>query len=132
MEDRNDNAADHALHDLGTQLEQTIVHMRAAGERIDQLTRLRAAGRPWFDIVSRERRPLLVEMITQALDDLGTIGGRFRREQARALQREQVSITRISQLYGVSRQRVSILVRDQPRRSGPGERPRENDQESVS
>jgi hypothetical protein len=111
VEHQDDDAAVRALDDLHSQLERTIAELRAAGERIEQLARLRAAGHSWFDIVSNEERPLVVETITRALDDLGAVGGRFRREEALALQQEDISINRISQLFGVSRQRISALVR---------------------
>jgi hypothetical protein len=107
-----DDDAVRALNELSVQLEQTIRELQAAGHRLEELARLRAAGHSWIDIVSNEDRPLIVETITRALDDLGAVGGRFRREEALALQREGISITRISQLFGVSRQRISALVRD--------------------
>ena len=70
-----------------------------------------AAGIPWAEIVENEERPLVVELIATVLLDLGETGSRFRREEALALQRENVSITRISQLFGVSRQRISAILR---------------------
>lgn len=112
MTDRVDDPAELALRELGAQLERTVAELRAAGERLELLAALRAEGRSWTDIVSNEDRPLIVETITRALDDLGAIGGRFRREEARALMREDVSISRVSQLFGVSRQRISALVRE--------------------
>lgn len=117
-----------ALHALGVQLEQTIRDLQAAGERLDQLAQLRAAGRSWFDIVSREERPLIVETITRALDDLGAVGGRFRREEALALQREDVSINRIGRLFGVSRQRISALVSERRSTVRATARPGETDE----
>ena len=65
---------------------------------------------PAGEIVQREERPLVVEAVSRALDDLGAVGGRFRREEARALHDEDVSITRIGKLFGVSRQRVSAIL----------------------
>lgn len=114
MHENDGDPAMQALEELRGQLARTVGELRTAAERVEQLTRLRAAGRSWFEIVSAEDRPLIVETITHALDDLGAVGGRFRREEALALQREQVSINRISRLFGVSRQRVSALVRERP------------------
>jgi hypothetical protein len=114
-DERNDDEAVHALRDLVDQLERTVAELRSAAERADQLVEQRAAGRSWYEIVSAEQRPLIVETITRALDDLGEVGSRFRREEALALRREQLSITRISELFGVSRQRVSALVQERPR-----------------
>jgi len=99
-----------ALRELGTQLDRTMADLARARERVAQLDRLRTAGAGWHEIVQREERPLVVEAVSRALDDLGAVGGRFRREEARALHDEDVSITRIGKLFGVSRQRVSAIL----------------------
>lgn len=109
--DQGDDAG-HAVDELRAQLVVTIGELQSAADRLEHLVRLRAAGRSWTDIVSQEDRPLIVETITGALDALGAVGGRFRREEALALRREGLSITRIGQLFGVSRQRISVLVRE--------------------
>lgn len=112
MTNERDDAAMRALDELRTQLERTIDELRAAGKRLDELARLRAGGRSWFDIVSNEDRPLVVERVSRAIDDLGAVGGQFRRAEARALIQEEVSMNRVGSLFGVSRQRISALVRD--------------------
>jgi hypothetical protein len=110
-----DDAAVQALRALVAQLERTVTELQAVTERADQLISQRAAGWSWREIVGREQRPLIIETITRALDDLGEAGSRFRREEALALRREQISITRISELFGVSRQRVSTLLQERDR-----------------
>lgn len=85
---------------------------RNQGYRADILRKHRRSGRSWLDVVTIEERPLIVERITCAMDSLATKGGRWRRKQARALRAEGVSINRIAALYGVTRQRISALVRD--------------------
>ena len=110
MTDQSDDAAVEALATLIEQLEHTTAQLRAASERAHELIEQRSGGRSWHEIVSSEERPLIVERITRALDDLGAAGSHFRREEARALQREGLSITDISKLFGVTRQRVSTLV----------------------
>jgi hypothetical protein len=100
-----------ALDELGRRLEITVADLLAALERVDELRQLRAAGAAWADIVAGEERPLIVERITRVLVDLGDVGGRFRRAEAIALQQEGVSLNQIGQMFGVSRQRVSMLVR---------------------
>jgi hypothetical protein len=121
MHVRIEDGADQALDRLDRQLARTIADLQEAAERVHQLQQLRAQGRTWYDIVANEDRPLIVEMISYAIDDLGAVGGRFRREQALALRREEVTISRIGQLFGVSRQRASVLVRPRPQGGGaPG------------
>jgi hypothetical protein len=100
----------HALVELRAGLERTVADLNAAAARADELIERRAGGATWLDIVSKEEPPLVIETITRALDDLGELGSRFRREEALALQREDVSITRIGELFRVSRQRVSTIL----------------------
>ena len=107
-----------ALGELSAQIRRSIVELQAADERLTHLAELRADGQSWLDIVSNESRPLVVETITHVLENLGETGSRFRREEALALQRENVSTYRIGRLFGVSRQRISALVRG--RDSSPG------------
>jgi signal transduction histidine kinase len=107
--DTGDSAV-QALVELRAGLERTIADLTAAAARADELIERRKAGASWLDIVTKEERPLVIETITRVLDDLGELGSRFRREEALALQRENVSITRISELFRVSRQRVSTIL----------------------
>lgn len=106
----NDDPAIHALVELRAGLERTITALEAASARAEELIERRTAGASWYDIVSTEEPPLVIETITQVLDDLGELGSRFRREEALALQREDVSITKIGELFRVSRQRVSTIL----------------------
>jgi hypothetical protein len=70
-------------------------------------SRLRRRGR-----VTAEERPLIVESISTVLGSLSSAGHTWRREQAVALKREDVSINRIAALFGVTRQRISTLLRE--------------------
>jgi hypothetical protein len=72
----------------------------------------RRAGAPWVEIVTTEAKPLIVESISTVLGSLATAGHAWRREQASALQGEHVSINRIAALFGVTRQRISALLRE--------------------
>ncbi|MDN5915849.1 MAG: hypothetical protein L0I76_12175 [Pseudonocardia sp.] len=105
-----------ALVELRTQLEHTVAELNAAAERADELIALRTDGRSWREIVFQEEPPLIIERISRALETLGGAGSRFRREEARALQRENLSITAIGKLFGVTRQRASMLVQDRVER----------------
>ncbi len=69
----------------------------------------RRAGRQWLQIVTDESRPLDVERISSGPAGAGSA---WRRAQARALQEEHVSINRIAALFGVTRQRISALLRE--------------------
>ena len=105
-----DDPAIQALVELRACLGRTIAELSAASVRADELIERRTGGASWYDIVLAEEPPLVVETISRVLDDLGELGGRFRREEALALQREDISITRIGELFRVSRQRVSTIL----------------------
>jgi hypothetical protein len=107
-----DDAAARALEGLVTELDACIAELQRARTRSKTLLEKRRTGRPWLDIVTGEARPLVVESISTVLSSLATAGHAWRREQASALQREQVSINRIAALFGVTRQRISALLRE--------------------
>jgi hypothetical protein len=107
-----DDAATQALCALMLEIEACTARLAQAHERAEQLLRTRRAGSSWESIVTGEERPLVVEQISSVLASLNTAGADWRREQAAALQAEGVSINRISAMFGVTRQRISALLRD--------------------
>lgn len=107
-----DSSADRALAALTEELAACLQSLGIALERARDLRRQRADGTTWLDAVRAEEPPLVVERITHALDTLNTAGGRWRREEAAALHAEGMSINGIAALFGVTRQRASVLVRD--------------------
>ena len=105
------DAADDALEQLISELAAVVDELGRARQRAVELREQRAQGLDWYSIVAAEEHPLIVEQVTSAMSSLATVGGRWRREQAAALAAEDVSINRIAALYGVTRQRVSALLR---------------------
>jgi hypothetical protein len=63
------------------------------------------------EIVPNEERPLIVELITANLELLSGVGSRLRRAEAKALYDEGLTMDEIATLFGVSRQRVAVLLR---------------------
>jgi predicted XRE-type DNA-binding protein len=106
-----EDAAGQALDQLSTQLALVAQELEHARTRALDLQAQRREGRSWYDIVSSEERPLIVEQVSSAMNALATAGGLWRRTQAQALHDENVSINRIADLYGVTRQRVSALLK---------------------
>ncbi|MCW2635085.1 MAG: hypothetical protein JWQ99_1452 [Blastococcus sp.] len=104
--------AARALLDLIAELDRCLGELSETRSRADDLLREHRSGRPWLAIVTAETRPLVVERISTVLAGLATAGHAWRREQALALQAEQVSINRIAALFGVTRQRISALLRE--------------------
>jgi len=104
--------ATRSLTDLVAAIDDCIIRLTAARERAQQLLAAREAGTSWLEIVTSESRPLVVETVSTVLSSLSRAGSTFRREQAHALQAEHVSINRIAGLFGVTRQRISALLRE--------------------
>lgn len=104
-----------ALDELVAALQENSRRNQLAVARAEEIKRERAAGKRWSEIVSGEQR-LIVELLTQNLAALTTSGSRLRRLEARALHDEGLSMEKIGRLFGVTRQRISELLR-QPGRS---------------
>jgi DNA-binding NtrC family response regulator len=102
----------NALAELENALERNQATIEAAHERIEYLRRELTAGRKLPDIVPAETTPVLVRLLTESANLLHTYGTRVRRTEARALHREGMTMEEIATLFGVSRQRVSQLLRD--------------------
>ncbi|MGY1732186.1 hypothetical protein ACI798_11775 [Geodermatophilus sp. SYSU D01045] len=112
-----------ALEELVREIDRCAAELQDARTRAQQLLTQRRAGDSWLAIVTEESRPLVVERITTVLGALAGAGSVWRRAQARALQAEQVSINRIAAMFGVTRQRISALLREQPARDDGRETP---------
>jgi DNA-directed RNA polymerase sigma subunit (sigma70/sigma32) len=80
-------------------------------KRIAQLRRLRSRGASYAEIVSSRDGPLIVQLLTESSKSLDTSGANVRRAEARALYEEGLTMEQIAERFGVTRQRVSILLR---------------------
>jgi len=101
-----------ALTDLVDAIDDCVLQLESTRERGLELLAARNSGTSWLDIVTAESRPLVVETVSTVMATLARAGSTFRREEAHALQAEHVSINRIAALFGVTRQRISALLRD--------------------
>ena len=99
-------------------------------ERAEYIKRMRADGKAYSEIVPTEERPLIVEMLSSNLERLAEVGSKLRRAEAQALYDEGMTMAQIADLFGVSRQRIAVLVRS-PRPDDPdahlSESPASND-----
>lgn len=107
----NDQVLD-ALEQLLTTLEQVDRSIGTIHDRAEHLLQLRAEGEDYLAIIDQEQRPLIVEVLTDMISELHEASSGFRRAEARALHREGVTMDRIGQLFGVTRQRISALLRN--------------------
>jgi predicted XRE-type DNA-binding protein len=106
-----DDAFLEALTALDAALADNQQRMKLIKRRIAQLRRLRASGASYADIVSSRDGPLLVQMLTESSVALDTSGAMVRRAEAHALYAEGLTMDQIAEHFGVSRQRVSVLLR---------------------
>jgi hypothetical protein len=80
-------------------------------KRMARIRRARARGVPYSDLVSNEDGPLIVQLLTQSSTVLDTSGANVRRAEAQALYDEGMTMDQIAERFGVTRQRVSALLR---------------------
>ena len=111
--------ADDAFLRALTALEATLAdnqeRTKLIKKRITQLRRLRAKGASYAEIVATRDGPLLVQLLTESSKALDTSGASVRRAEARALYAEGLTMDQIAERFGVTRQRVSTLLRKAPK-----------------
>jgi hypothetical protein len=100
-----------ALRDLAAALERNKERIDRAVAKTDELCDARSEGDEWSKIVEQSGGTLVIELIGANLDELYGAGGRVRRAMAAELHREGLSMEAIARLFGVTRQRVSALLR---------------------
>ena len=103
---------DRALGDLERTLNANAQRMAQIKRRIAEIRRQRSAGRSYREIVEATQGDLSVQLITEATQALDEVGARVRRTEALALYREGMTMEEIAEKFGVTRQRVSALLRD--------------------
>ena len=103
---------DDALRDLEQALDANALRMAQLKRRIAEIRRQRSAGRSYREIVEATEGDLSVQLITEATQALAEFGARVRRAEALALYGEGMTMEEIAKKFGVTRQRVSALLRD--------------------
>jgi DNA-directed RNA polymerase specialized sigma24 family protein len=101
-----------ALDGLEAALEENARRSKEMKRRIAQVRRKRSRGATWTDIVSAETPPLIVQLVTDSSRALDEHGGRVRRTEVLALYDEGMTMEQIAEKFGVTRQRVSSLLRE--------------------
>ncbi len=101
-----------AIADLEKALDENSKRAELMKTRIAEIRRQREAGRTYRQIVDTEDAPLVVRLLTESSRALDETGARVRRTEALALHEEGMTMEQIADKFGVSRQRVSGLLRD--------------------
>ena len=80
-------------------------------EDLAALRNHRVRGRSWHRIISEVDSPNPLSALTTIASNFARASGAFRRALAVGLRKEGMQVTEIAALFGVSRQRVSALIR---------------------
>lgn len=100
-----------ALEDLVRAAEQMAHAITLVGTRAAEIRTCREEGLSYREIVSREDTPLIAGMLTETIARFEAAGTRFRQAEARALHQEGMTMDQIADLFGLTRQRISALLR---------------------
>ena len=99
-----------ALEALGSALDENAERTEAIKARIEQVRRARAEGLTYSEIAQGDGRPI-VQLVTESATALDTYGVRLRRIVAQELYDQGMTMDQIASVFGVTRQRVSALLR---------------------
>jgi len=100
-----------ALDNLEQTLDDNTARIKLMKKRITTIRRERANGKTWRQIVEAEDAPLIVQLLRENTQGLNDAGSRVRRTEALALHDEGMTMDQIAEKFGVTRQRVSGLLR---------------------
>jgi hypothetical protein len=112
---RADDEVLAAIEELCVTLREINKRNDLALERAAEIRRQRAAGRTYREIVEDAAGPLVVELTRENLMCLMDAGSRVRRLESKALHDEGMTMEEIARLFGVTRQRVSALLKEADR-----------------
>jgi hypothetical protein len=109
------NVAEDPFLEALTALERVLAEndrrTKLIRRRIAQVRRQRSKGAGYSEIVASEEGPLVVQLLTENSTALDISGAQVRRAEAQALYAEGLTMERIAEIFGVTRQRVSMLLR---------------------
>jgi hypothetical protein len=101
-----------ALRQLDDAAEANIDRSQQIKARIHHLLTRLEAGEDLSDIVESEQPPLIPTLITANIEALHAVGVTLRKTEAAALRAHGYTMERIADLFGVTRQRISSLLKD--------------------
>jgi transposase-like protein len=105
---------------LVSAIEEVTAMSDQIAEKAEAIRQARRRGESYGAIAVAEEPPRVVAMVSRMIDLLTDAGSQFRRAYARALYEEGATMDQIAERFGVSRQRVSALLRSAPARTDDG------------
>jgi hypothetical protein len=100
-----------ALGEIDAATRENVARSQEIQARVEWLIDQIDQGGTITHIARSEPRPKVVEMITINIENLQSIGSQLRQAEARALRAEGATMEWIADLFGVTRQRISALLR---------------------
>jgi transcriptional regulator len=100
-----------ALADIETAARGNVERSRQLERRAAHLRERLLAGDDLVELVESEETPRMVELLSANLAVLETIGAEFRAAEALALRAQGLTIEAIAGMFGVTRQRISALLK---------------------
>lgn len=107
----NDQAMARALDEVAESADETALDQQRLARRARSMNRQRGSGSSWVQILERERQPGLIALMERSARRLQEVSGRFRPVLGRALVAEGLSTRQIARLFGVTRQRISAMLK---------------------
>jgi hypothetical protein len=100
-----------ALNELEAVLRENAESERVLFQRISEVRLARENGKEWKSILAGEDEPGTIQLVSTVLRRQSEASGYLRRSLVVALRAEGQSIPSIANLFGVTHQRVSNLLR---------------------
>ena len=111
---RDHRALQAALLEIDQSLVENIDRSKEIRRRVVKLHKAIESGKDVRGFIESEPEPRAVELLTANLGILEQAGADFRINLAMALREEGMTIQAIADLFGVTRQRISALLRQNP------------------
>jgi hypothetical protein len=105
-------AALSTLSDVATHSADDLMGLN---DHLETIRSHRVRGWSWHRIISDDAVPNPLAVLTAIAANFARASGAFRRALAVGLRKEGMQVTEIAALFGVSRQRVSALIRPRPK-----------------
>ena len=93
---------------------QNIISWVGVMERVESVREQRRQGVPYIDMQVDSETPPILDTVARNQERLGAAAATLRRSIARMLADEGMSHADIARMFGVSRQRVGMLLRNEP------------------
>lgn len=100
-----------ALAEIDAATRENVARSQEIQARVEWLMESLDQGAGIIEMAENEPKPKVVEMITTNIETLQSIGSQVRQAEARALRSEGATMEWIADLFGVTRQRISALLR---------------------